>query len=125
MVLLELVYKTSLNMLYKYTDRLKQINYHIKHKSTGCPAEFAKKLGITVRAWYKWRDTLINDLGLPIVYCPFKKTYYYKEEGTFEMGFRKIPDNGKFNINGGFSKKWPEQVHPSICHFYGFYPDNL
>ncbi len=88
-------------MLWKYTERLSQINYLIKQKATGCPKEFAQKLGITERAWYKWRDSLVNDLRLPIEYCPSKRTYFCNEEGTFEIGFRRMSDDKKANISGG------------------------
>jgi predicted DNA-binding transcriptional regulator YafY len=88
-------------MFIKYAERLKQINYLIKQKATGCPKEFAKRLGITERAWYKLRDSLIHDLGLPIAYCHVKKTYYYTEDGSFEIGFRKIADETKTKISAG------------------------
>jgi predicted DNA-binding transcriptional regulator YafY len=88
-------------MLIKYAERLKQINYHIKQHGTGTPKEFAKKLGITERSWYKLRDSLIHDLGLPIAYCHIKRTYYYTEDGSFEIGFRKITNDKKSKIAGG------------------------
>ena len=106
-------------MLCKYTERLLRINYLIKQKATGCPKEFAQKLGITERAWYKWRDSLINDLGLPIDYCPIKRTYFYTEEGTFEIGFKKLSDSQMAQISGGniFSNFFSHCTISSVSHF--------
>lgn len=114
-------------MLWKYTERLSHINHLIKQKATGCPKEFAKKLGITERAWYKWRDSLVNDLGLPIDYCPIKQTYYYKEEGTFEMGFRRMSDDKKANISGGniFSNFFTHCNFSSVSHFSFVSPHDI
>ena len=77
------------------------MNRLIKQKSTGTPKELAKKLGITERAWYKFRDELVNDLNLPIDYCPYTRSYIYTEEGNFEIGFRKLPKEESVNLNGG------------------------
>ncbi|MCP9765673.1 hypothetical protein EGI31_22285 [Lacihabitans soyangensis] len=63
-------------MFFKYTERLKQINHLVKQKLAGYLAEFAKKHGVTASTWYKGRDTLINDLGLPNYYYPIQKTYF-------------------------------------------------
>jgi hypothetical protein len=106
-------------MLCKYTERLEHINYLIKQKATGCPKELAQKLGITERAWYKWRDLLVNDLGLPIEYCPIKRTYYYTEEGTFEIGFRRISYTQKSKISGGsiFLNFFTQCTFSSVSHF--------
>jgi hypothetical protein len=114
-------------MLWKYTERLSHINYLIKQKATGCPKEFAKKLEITERAWYKWRDSLVNDLGLPIDYCPVKRTYFYKEDGTFEMGFRKLSDIQKSNISGGniFLNFFSHCTFSSVSHFSFVSPHDI
>ena len=106
-------------MLWKYTERLNQINYLIKQKATGCPKEFAQKLGITERAWYKLRDSLIHDLELPIAYCPIKRSYYYTEEGSFEIGFKKLSENKKSNISGGniSSNFFAQCTFNSVAHF--------
>jgi len=88
-------------MLLKICQRLTYIDKLIKQKATGTPKEFAEKLGVTERAWYKYRDELVNDLNLPINYCPFTRSYVYTEEGHFEIGFRKIPKEEAANLNGG------------------------
>lgn len=77
------------------------LNHLIKQRATGSPKELSRKLCITERAWYKLRDELINDLNLPIDYCPHSRSYIYTEEGSFEIGFKKILPNKAANLNGG------------------------
>jgi predicted DNA-binding transcriptional regulator YafY len=88
--------------MHKLTHRLMYINSLIRQKATGTPTELAEKLGISERSWYKLRDELINDLGLPIAYCSFRRSYYYTEEGTFEIGFRRLSPEKTERISGGF-----------------------
>ena len=88
-------------MLFKLRQRLSYLNQLIKQRATGSPKELARKLGITERAWYKLRDELINDLNLPIDYCPHSRSYVYTEEGSFEIGFKKIPPDTAANMTGG------------------------
>lgn len=90
-------------MLFKVHQRLTYLNHLIKQKATGSPKELSRKLGITERAWYKFRDELVNDLNLPIDYCPHSRSYVYTEEGSFEIGFKKIPPDKAANLNGGKS----------------------
>lgn len=80
-------------MLYKIVQRLSYLNSLIEKQRTGTPKELAEKLGLSERGWYKLRDELVNDLKLPIVYCPHKRSYLYLEEGTFEIGFKKLRSN--------------------------------
>ena len=90
-------------MLFKVHQRLTYLNHFIKQKATGSPKELSRKLGITERAWYKFRDELVNDLNLPIDYCPHSRSYVYTEEGSFEIGFKKLTPNKAANLNGGKS----------------------
>lgn len=91
-------------MLWKVHLRLTQLNQLIKQKATGSPKELSRKLGITERSWYKFRDELVNDLHLPIEYCPHNRSYVYTEEGSFEIGFRKLSKDETAKLNGGKSK---------------------
>jgi hypothetical protein len=88
-------------MLFKLRQRLSYLNQLIKQRATGSPKELARKLGITERAWYKLRDELVNDLNLPIDYCPNSRSYIYTEEGSFEIGFKKLPPDKAANLTGG------------------------
>ena len=89
------------HMLWKIHQRLSYLNQLIKHKATGTPKELAQKLCITERAWYKFRDELVNDLNLPIDYCPHSRSYVYAEDGSFEIGFRKLPKDETEKLTGG------------------------
>ena len=93
-------------MLFKLRQRLSYLNQLIKQRATGSPKELARKLCITERAWYKLRDELVNDLNLPIDYCPHSRSYIYTEEGSFEIGFKKIPPDTAANLTGGKSSFW-------------------
>ncbi len=86
-------------MILKICQRLIYLDRLIKLKATGTPKELSQKLGVTERAWYKYRDELINGLNLPIVYCSFCRSYIYTEEGSFEIGFRKINDDENEDLN--------------------------
>lgn len=88
-------------MLFKVHQRLIYLNHLIKQRATGSPKELSQKLGITERAWYKFRDKLVNDLKLPIDYCPHSQSYVYTENGSFEIGFKKLPPDKAANLNGG------------------------
>ncbi len=88
-------------MIFKVQQRLVYLNKLIKLKATGTPKELAQKLELTERGWYKLRDELVNDLNLPIAYCPFSRSYVYTEDGSFEIGFKKLNPDKTANLNGG------------------------
>jgi hypothetical protein len=88
-------------MLYKTINFLEQIDHLLRNKATGTPAELARKLGISERAWYKLRDELVNDLELPIAYCPHRKSYVYTQEGRFLVGFKPLGEDKKATLGGG------------------------
>ena len=74
-------------MLFKWQQRFQKLDLLIRHKSTGNPQELAKKLGISVRQWYKLKDALIGDLALPIEYDSYCQTYYYTRPGVLRFEF--------------------------------------
>ncbi|GAB3250595.1 hypothetical protein GCM10027347_08470 [Larkinella harenae] len=76
-------------MISKLHNRYEALNYLIRRRATGTPKELAEKLGISERAWYKIRDELVNDLGVPLAYCAVRRTYYYAEEGELVFQFRR------------------------------------
>jgi hypothetical protein len=101
-------------MLHKITQRLIYVNHLIKSKSTGTPKQLAKKLGLSERGWFKFRDELVNDLELPIAYCNYRKTYYYTTSGSFEMGFRKLNESDTHKLIAGRSYIAPSQINVSL-----------
>ncbi|HMH20726.1 MAG TPA: HTH domain-containing protein [Puia sp.] len=70
-------------------QRLKRIDHLIQIKGTGTPAELAEKVGISERSIYEYVG-LMKDFGAPIDYSRLRKSYYYKEEGQFTIGFQRI-----------------------------------
>ena len=70
-----------------YLDRLRQINRLIALKTTGKPAELAKKLNISERALYNYIEEL-KQIGLPISWCKELQSYIYTENGSFIAEFK-------------------------------------
>ncbi|MES2457424.1 MAG: hypothetical protein V4594_17845 [Bacteroidota bacterium] len=68
--------------------RLERIDFLIRTKSTGTPREFAARLGLSIAAWYNYRDEM-QDWGAKIAYSKSRRTYYYIETGLFKIGFLK------------------------------------
>ncbi|MDZ7934519.1 MAG: hypothetical protein U5M51_06055 [Emticicia sp.] len=89
-------------MLWKVQQRLTHLSQLVLNtKQLALEKELAQKLGITERAWYKFRDELINDLQLPICYCPNRRSYVYTEAGNFVIGFKKLSPDDAAKLNGG------------------------
>jgi len=75
-------------MLRNIIDRIEQVDYLIRSKSTGTPTALAKRLGISKRAIYYFIE-LMKSLGASISYSKFRQSYYYKERGKFDLHFQK------------------------------------
>jgi hypothetical protein len=85
--------------LLKYIERLKRMDDLIKRKATGCPDEFADKLGIS-KSMLMLNLAELKEMGALIRYDSNRKTYFY-EQGCrlkFEFG---IPNDDLVNIKGG------------------------
>lgn len=76
--------------LIKYIDRIRRVDAMIRRKSTGPPAEFAKKLGISERWLYKFLKILKEELDCPIEYDRYRKSYVYRKYGNICFGFKTI-----------------------------------
>jgi predicted DNA-binding transcriptional regulator YafY len=72
----------------QYFVRLQTIDRLIRIKGTGPPRQLAGKLGISERALYDFLE-LMKDMGAPITYNKNRQSYMYKEDGGFEMLFKK------------------------------------
>ncbi|WP_459489886.1 hypothetical protein [Aquirufa sp. ROCK-SH2] len=108
-------------MLWKIQQRLTYLNKLITLKSTGTPKELAIKLSITERSWYKLKAELVNDLHWPIGYDVNQRSYVYRENVCFEMGFRKLPTDESSQLLGG-KLIYPKQFlsHYFLHHFFRF-----
>ncbi|MGA0557600.1 hypothetical protein ACO2Q8_13170 [Larkinella sp. VNQ87] len=107
-------------MLAKLHNRYEALNYLIRKRATGSPKELAEKLGISERAWYKIRDELVNDLGVPLAYCPIRRTYYYTEEGEIVFQFRRKLDAEQMGRLSGGGSDWGMNYGTGGCKpFWG------
>jgi predicted DNA-binding transcriptional regulator YafY len=66
--------------------RLIRLDYLIKHKGTGTPADCAMKIGISERSLYDYLK-LLKDMGAPVKFSRGRRTYYYCEGGHFHISF--------------------------------------
>ena len=74
--------------MIKQARRIERIHDLVKRKSTGCPSDLATKLQISERQVYNLID-LMKDMGAPLVYDPFRKSYVYTSEVKWEFGFKQ------------------------------------
>lgn len=71
-----------MDLFYKI-DQLKQIHFHIHHKSTGHPEEFAGRLGMSGRTLYRLLEEL-KDHDVHIAFSRSRGSYVYIDENTIE-----------------------------------------
>jgi len=71
-----------------YFNRLEQLDFLIKLKSTGCPASLAKRLCVSERTVYEYVD-ILKSLGADIRYSKAKQSYYYEKNGGFDFKFKE------------------------------------
>lgn len=69
-------------MISDIIERIKHIDALIQENKTGTPADLAKAIGVSERTIHRTIKRM-RILGAPINYNYLKKTYYYKEEGSF------------------------------------------
>ncbi|WEK35471.1 MAG: HTH domain-containing protein [Candidatus Pseudobacter hemicellulosilyticus] len=67
-------------------QRLERIDQLIRIKATGTPTELADKLGISERSVYEYLN-LMKEFGAPIKFNSYRQSYYYDEEGCFQISF--------------------------------------
>ena len=86
----------------KKVNRIKRMHELIRYKRTGKPAQFADKMGLSVRALYGHIKEL-KDLGAPIAYCFYRESYEYIHPVEFRIGFipPSIAAQELRAINGG------------------------
>lgn len=75
-------------MSKSFINKLERLDYLIRTKSTGSPAELARKLNLSERCAYNYLD-LLKRQGAPISYCRKRNSYYYEESGRFHFVFFK------------------------------------
>lgn len=61
------------------------MDFHISHKSTGAPEEFAKKLNCSRSTLFEYLTYMRNELGVSILYNKYAKTYYYDGKDLYTI----------------------------------------
>jgi predicted DNA-binding transcriptional regulator YafY len=98
----------------KHLERIGRIDQLLRFKSTGTADELAEKLEISRSTLFETLS-LMKDLGAEIAYCPHRQTYYYTQEGRFEIGFkpaRKLSPDEMEKITGGNYLSMPLSYFP-------------
>lgn len=72
--------------IVKYLDRLLLMDKLICRKATGDPNTFSGKVGICKSKLLKEIKEL-KEFGLPIEYDKVRRTYHYKQPGSFLVKF--------------------------------------
>lgn len=107
-------------MTKKKINRLYQLDQLIRTRATGTPQQLAAKLGLSPSGWYSLRDKLVNDMGCPLDYDPYRSSYYYTEEVKFEIGFKRLSDDEASDISGGaklFSENFSHSTFSRVSLF--------
>jgi len=89
-------------MIYRYKNRLEQIDQLIRQKRTGNAMQFAEKIGVSRRQIYNFLDDLKN-LGMEIEYDRNSGTYYYKKlyKLRFTFDIEELDEQEMFKCQGG------------------------
>lgn len=64
--------------------RLERLDYLIRIKGTGTPANLAHRLGVSERCIYSYIQ-LMKERGAPIKFSKDRKSYYYEKDGIFDV----------------------------------------
>ena len=78
----------------KIVEKLNKIEYIdqlIRHKNTGTPAEFAKKLDLSERQVRRYLDEM-REMGAEISYNSYLLSYEYIQPVKFQFGFIPVED---------------------------------
>jgi hypothetical protein len=92
-----------------YLHALKKIDVLIQLQSTGTPAELAKKLKVSIRSLHNYIKFLRTEYNAPIQYDRKHKSYYYKEVGSLELGWRKMSNGPAHSLNQDDCKRLQEE----------------
>ena len=65
------------------------MHFLIEHKATGCPSQFADKLGLSRSTLMEYIKEM-KEIDAPIAYDKNRGTYYYKEPCTLQFGYELL-----------------------------------
>ena len=105
--------------LLKHINRLKYIDFMIKHKSTGNLEVFAKKNGLKKSAMCEVIAEM-RELGFPIKYCKVRNSYYYYENGKlvnefFQREFKVLSEEEILKIDNAANICFSEVKVFEVC----------
>lgn len=69
-------------------EKLKQMDFLIRTCSTGQPADFACRLGVSTRTLFNYLSYMKMQLGAPIEYCEHFISYRYTQQGVVCLGWQ-------------------------------------
>lgn len=73
-------------VIFNTFELLRRMDHLIERRSTGTPAQFARRLGISVRTLYNYLSVM-KETGAPIRFSHTDGTYEYTEDGRFTISF--------------------------------------
>ncbi len=85
-------------------ERIERMHEMIAHRRTGTPEEFAEKIGVAKSTIYVLIKEL-KELGAPIVWCKYTRSYTYRYNVEFRVGFEhpSLSKRELRRISGGHS----------------------
>ena len=93
--------------LQKYVDRLERLHLLIKRKGTGTVDELADKIQLSRRQTLEYISDM-KEMGAPICYCKYRRTYYYTRDVKLTVGFSDLsPGDAAALSGGGFVRNRP------------------
>lgn len=89
-------------MIYRYINRLQQIDQLIRQRRTGNATQFAGKVGVSRRQIYNCLDDLKN-LGMEIEYDRNNETYFYRKlyKLRFSFDIEELNEQEVYKYEGG------------------------
>ena len=91
--------------ILKQMQRINKANKLIETASTGCPEEFAERLGVSRRQLYNILEQF-KDFGAPIKYDKKNETFFYANNFEIELKYslKTISEEEEKIIFAGFSQ---------------------
>lgn len=74
-------------------EKIVHMDYLIRHKSTGTPADFAQKVGMTRSTFFEYLTYMREELRLVINYDKHKPSYYYGERDLSSVFSSSMPNS--------------------------------
>ncbi len=103
-------------LLHKYLERMERMHLLIRRKSTGNVEELAEKLQLSRRQTLEYIHEM-REMGAPIQFCTYQRTYYYAYEVAFQLaGFVELTSTEVMHTKGGVSLRHSTYCTTEIPH---------